>query len=114
MSIRPRDRFLTLRRDNYTCQYCGRKPPEVALECDHVIAKAKGGKDELGNFITACRECNIGKRTTDVIDEGRDFAYLCSGCGVGISLGDDFEGWDSDTFCRSCIDAFHIEVPIHA
>ena len=68
MSIRPRDRFLTFRRDNFTCQYCGKTPPEVKLECDHIVARAKGGSDDLGNLITSCRECNIGKRTTDVIE----------------------------------------------
>src|ERR1044072_3866670 len=30
-----RERFEILRRDNFTCQYCGRKPPEVTLEEDH-------------------------------------------------------------------------------
>lgn len=29
-----RKRFRILRRDNYTCQYCGRKPPEVVLHIE--------------------------------------------------------------------------------
>lgn len=67
MSVRPRDRFLTFRRDNFTCQYCGRTPPEVKLECDHVIARARGGADDIGDLITSCRDCNIGKRTIAVV-----------------------------------------------
>ena len=61
MSIRPRDRFLTFKRDNFTCRYCGRRPPEVQLECDHVIPRAKGGADKRSNYVTSCHDCNSGK-----------------------------------------------------
>lgn len=67
MAIRPKDRFEAFKRDAFTCQYCGRKPPAVVLEADHVIPRAEGGGDGLDNLITACEECNIGKgaRTLD-------------------------------------------------
>lgn len=55
-------RFAILSRDKFTCQYCGRKPPEVVLEIDHIHPKSQGGKDGIGNLVTACRECNSGKR----------------------------------------------------
>ena len=58
-------RFLALQRDGFQCRYCGRKPPEVILEVDHVFPKSKGGIDGLENYKTACRECNAGK--ADVI-----------------------------------------------
>lgn len=58
---RLKDRFRILKRDNFTCQYCGRKAPEVILEIDHRRPKAKGGGDKIKNYITACRECNVGK-----------------------------------------------------
>jgi 5-methylcytosine-specific restriction endonuclease McrA len=48
-----------LRRDNYTCQYCGRK--NVPLTTDHIIPKAYGGKDEWENLVCACVECNTLK-----------------------------------------------------
>ena len=67
MSVRPRDRFLTFMHDNFTCQYCGRKPPEVQLECDHVVARATGGVDDVGNYITSCSACNAGKSTASVV-----------------------------------------------
>ena len=55
-------RFLILKRDNFTCQYCGRKAPEVILEIDHIIPKSKGGLKNLNNLKTACRDCNLGKK----------------------------------------------------
>lgn len=55
---RLRLRFLVFQRDNFTCCYCGRKPPEIILETDHANPKEK---DEIDNYKTACRECNNGK-----------------------------------------------------
>lgn len=56
-----RERFEVLRRDDFTCQYCGRKAPEVVLEVDHVFPVSCGGGNEMENLVTACRECNRGK-----------------------------------------------------
>ena len=57
-------RFRVLVRDNFTCVYCGRNPVEdgVKLEVDHIIPKSKGGTDEERNLVTACRDCNQGKK----------------------------------------------------
>lgn len=54
-------RFVVLKRDRFTCQYCGRKSPEVSLEVDHVIPVSKGGPTEMANLRTACYTCNRGK-----------------------------------------------------
>lgn len=54
-------RFEVFKRDGFTCQYCGRKSPEVILEADHIVPASKGGKEEMGNLITSCRDCNRGK-----------------------------------------------------
>jgi len=54
-------RFQIFQRDNFTCQYCGRESPECILEIDHRLPKSKGGKDNIDNYITSCRECNLGK-----------------------------------------------------
>lgn len=48
------------KRDNYTCQYCGKTG--VKLECDHVVPFSKGGSDELHNLTTACFSCNRKKK----------------------------------------------------
>lgn len=55
------ERFDVFQRDKHTCQYCGRRPPEVELELDHLIAVARGGTDDFGNLVTSCRDCNSGK-----------------------------------------------------
>ena len=61
--LRPKKlRFEILKRDNFTCQYCGRKSPDVILQIDHIIPKSKNGKDNKDNLITACFDCNSGKK----------------------------------------------------
>lgn len=59
--IPPKLRYEILERDSHTCQYCGRKPPEVILEIDHIVPVSKGGVTEKFNLFTSCRDCNIGK-----------------------------------------------------
>ena len=55
-------RFEVFKRDKFTCQYCGRKAPEVVLNLDHIEPVAKGGTNDIFNLITSCFECNNGKR----------------------------------------------------
>lgn len=57
-------RFKILKRDNFTCQYCGKSPrndSKIILQIDHIIPVSKNGSWEENNLITACRECNLGK-----------------------------------------------------
>lgn len=54
-------RFEVFQRDKHSCQYCGRRPPEVELEVDHLVPVARGGTDVFENLMTSCRECNSGK-----------------------------------------------------
>src|SRR3990167_2427732 len=54
-------RFKILMKYNFTCQYCGRKPPEVILHVDHIVPKSKGGRGTVDNLTVACFQCNIGK-----------------------------------------------------
>jgi tetratricopeptide (TPR) repeat protein len=54
-------RFNVFQRDNHTCQYCGRKPPDVVLQIDHLVPVAKGGTDDFENLVTSCEDCNAGK-----------------------------------------------------
>lgn len=61
MSIGQRVRFEVFKRDRFTCQYCGRKAPDVILHADHVTPRAAGGGDDILNLVTSCRECNLGK-----------------------------------------------------
>lgn len=48
-----------LRRDNYTCQYCGKK--QGVMTTDHVIPRALGGQETWENMVCACSECNAKK-----------------------------------------------------
>ena len=62
-------RFAAFVRDGFACRYCGRSAADgAALEADHVQPRSRGGKDELGNLVTACWECNRGKAAKDIID----------------------------------------------
>ena len=38
------------------------KDTDVELQVDHVYPKSKGGDDNFKNLVTACKECNTGKR----------------------------------------------------
>lgn len=51
------------RRDNYTCQLCGKyMPDEVGLHIDHIIPISKGGKSVPSNLQVLCSKCN-GKKS---------------------------------------------------
>ena len=62
MSVSKKIRFEVFKRDNFTCGYCGKKPPEVVLEIDHINPKSKGGIDDINNLLSACFDCNRGKK----------------------------------------------------
>jgi hypothetical protein len=69
-------RFEVFKRDAFTCQYCGRKAPDVLLVIDHIEPVAKGGKNNILNLVTSCRDCNAGKSDrqlddTTVLDKQR-------------------------------------------
>ena len=57
-------RFQVLRRDGFTCHYCGRKPPEVKLHIDHLQPWSSGGLNVPENLRTSCEACNLGKGAT--------------------------------------------------
>jgi 5-methylcytosine-specific restriction endonuclease McrA len=54
-----------LRRDNYTCQYCGKHT--IDLTIDHVIPRHLDGPHIWTNVVAACSSCNHrkGGRTLD-------------------------------------------------
>lgn len=59
--VSKRIRFEVFKRDSFRCQYCGRTPPEVVLEIDHITPKTDGGQENVHNYVTACFDCNRGK-----------------------------------------------------
>ena len=52
-------RFEVFNRDQYACQYCGRKTKELTL--DHVIPRRWGGEHSWENVVSACIPCNRRK-----------------------------------------------------
>ena len=48
-------------RDNYTCQYCGKKSEPKSLTCDHIVPRSRGGTAEWTNIVTSCLPCNLKK-----------------------------------------------------
>jgi 5-methylcytosine-specific restriction endonuclease McrA len=64
MVHRPRPRVKlsrreVFRRDDYTCQYCGRHVPDLTL--DHIMPRHLGGEHIWTNVVTACAFCNHRK-----------------------------------------------------
>jgi 5-methylcytosine-specific restriction endonuclease McrA len=64
MVKRPRPRVALskreiLRRDNYMCQYCGRKMRFLTI--DHVIPRRQQGRHTWTNLVAACPQCNRRK-----------------------------------------------------
>jgi len=70
-----------LERDNYICQYCGRKTrpdfknPFHALypNVDHIVPLSLGGPHTKQNTQCLCRQCNVKKRNTGKGDQLRMF-----------------------------------------
>lgn len=54
-------RFEIFKRDGFTCQYCGKRPPEIMLVIDHIHPVKLGGDNDPLNLITSCESCNQGK-----------------------------------------------------
>ncbi|MBR6045319.1 MAG: HNH endonuclease [Ruminococcus sp.] len=51
------------KRDNYTCQMCGKYMPDgVGLHIDHIYPISKGGKSIPSNLQVLCSKCN-GKKS---------------------------------------------------
>ena len=51
------------RRDDHSCQYCGRQFPRAELTRDHVLPTSRGGTDRWENVVAACKRCNWEKDT---------------------------------------------------
>lgn len=80
MALSKSKRFEIFKRDGFTCQYCGQRPPDVVLEVDHIDPRSKGGSDDELNLITACFDCNRGKSAKKLTDihprPDANFKYL--------------------------------------
>ena len=57
-----------LRRDNFTCQYCGSN--SNSLTVDHILPKSRGGKSNWSNVVVACKPCNVKKGNLTPSEKG--------------------------------------------
>jgi len=66
MALTKKIRFEVFKRDSFACQYCGKTPPDITLEVDHITPVSRGGGDNIDNLIAACFDCNRGKRNIPI------------------------------------------------
>lgn len=76
MAVGKRLRFEVFKRDGFQCQYCGRTPPQVVLEPDHVVPVSDGGPDAMENLVAACFDCNRGKSNIPLTSVPRPLAEV--------------------------------------
>ncbi|CAN5601203.1 hypothetical protein BH24ACT5_BH24ACT5_17350 [soil metagenome] len=68
--ITPSTRARILDRHDHACISCGKRPPEVRLELDHIISRKLAAEHDLldelidseWNLAPRCAECNSGAR----------------------------------------------------
>jgi diadenosine tetraphosphate (Ap4A) HIT family hydrolase/5-methylcytosine-specific restriction endonuclease McrA len=61
-------RYLALKAAGGRCQLCGITAKERPLDVDHIIPRARGGRNELANLQVLCAKCNRSKRDRDSTD----------------------------------------------
>ncbi|MCA8976475.1 MAG: HNH endonuclease [Planctomycetes bacterium] len=57
-------------RDDFTCQYCGRRCSSDHLSVDHVLPRSRGGSTTWENCVLACVGCNSRKADRTVKEAG--------------------------------------------
>lgn len=57
-------------RDQYQCQYCGRRPNQRDLNLDHVVPRSRGGLESWENLVVSCRSCNLKKGRRTPVEAG--------------------------------------------
>lgn len=57
-------------RDDYTCQYCGRRCNSDHLSIDHVLPRSRGGSTNWENCVLACVGCNARKADRTIKEAG--------------------------------------------
>ncbi len=57
-------------RDDFTCQYCGRRCSTDHLSVDHVLPRSRGGSTSWENCVLACVACNARKADRTLKEAG--------------------------------------------
>lgn len=65
--IRNEKRLAIYLRDGLACVYCAESVEDGAtLTLDHLKTHFRGGSNEAGNLVTACKRCNSSRGTRSV------------------------------------------------
>ncbi len=54
-------RLAVLKRDDYTCRYCGTSVTLASANIDHVVPWNRHGSTVITNMVTSCGRCNKTK-----------------------------------------------------
>jgi 5-methylcytosine-specific restriction endonuclease McrA len=60
------------KRDDFTCQYCGRRMASEELSIDHVLPRSRGGRTSWTNCVLSCIRCNVRKGNRTPEEAGLD------------------------------------------
>jgi len=63
-------RLNVLKRDKYSCQYCGKVLKSTQATIDHVFPKTLGGQSTFENCVVACKKCNSKKSSKTLEESG--------------------------------------------
>jgi len=74
VNARPRtvrfSRYNVIKRDSYTCQYCGTLLTSNKITIDHITPRAKGGINSWENCVCCCKPCN-NKKSNKTLEEAK-------------------------------------------
>ena len=60
-------RFNLFLRDEFSCQYCGKKGE---MTFDHIVPRCRGGRTTWENVVAACSMCNFRKGSRELKSAG--------------------------------------------
>ena len=79
-------RSAVLKRDQYTCAYCGdesspsiEESKRARLSVDHITPSARGGRSSMENLLTCCKGCNLEKNDRTPEEWGLLPSFLADG-----------------------------------
>lgn len=69
-------RMKVWKRDRFRCAYCGAAvdvphdavPQHLWATVDHVVPRSRGGRNNISNLRTACRDCNSAKGSSPLAE----------------------------------------------
>lgn len=79
------------------CAYCGCKIDFSVMQIDHIVSLHNHGKDDIGNFVPSCHDCNYykGGCNSDGFRKKLKKAFRQEKrCDFVQRLEDKYEGWN--------------------